>query len=279
MLTFENPSTKCWFLAALQAMIHVPQLANLLREKQFLNTILFTKRKNCSDFTKEVSEICDDYWKSMEHTGVKDVAHPLDLFTKINRNFGGRKLYDATECFMKMIETLDSSFVQHTDEILPDTANRDAWKEYTQKNMRSFLADVFLGQSLQTSRDGSESFIHFEGITVSMGHKSIDHGIQEFLDDPSTGVSRTITKYPLVLPIFFQKPSEKPFVAYSTELKFSNARYELFVVLIHIGNHWIAVAKGPAGWHIFDDSKMMKVTDSNFLVQKDAMMCLYKLSN
>lgn len=281
MLTLENPSTKCWFNAALQAIVHVPQIANLFRDRDLFSRILFTKRKNCSDFAIELSRLVEEYWSTLEHTDTKDVSAMIDIFTKVNRNFAGRKMYDATECFMKILETLESAFVQHVASDLPDTANKDAWSEYIHKNKKSFLSDVFLGQTVQrhTQNGLYGHFDHFEGIVISCGNRSVEDGIREFLNDSDTGVSRDITKYPRVLPIFFQKTPDKPFVAYDTRIKVSDVTYDLFAVLLHTGNHWLTLAKGPdCVWRCFDDSKMMVVTNTNDIVQKDAMVVLYKIA-
>lgn len=277
MLTFENPSTKCWFNAALQAIIHVPPIANLFRDRDLFQRILFTKRKNCSDFASELSNLIEEYWSTPEHTGTKDVSTMVDLFSKVNRNFAGRKMYDATECFMKIIEMLDSAFIPHETPFLPETANKDAWIEYIQKEKKSFLSDVLLGQAVQTF-NGSSHFTHFEGIVISCNNRSVEDGIQEFLHDSNTGVSRVVTKFPLILPVFLQKSQDKPFVAYDTKLKFSEVTYDLFTVLLHVGNHWVALGKGPAGWNCFDDSKMVRITNMNDIVQKEAMLLMYKIS-
>lgn len=278
MLTFENTSNKCWFISALQVLFHVPQFANLFRNQDFISKILFTKRKNCSDFASSVSELANEYWNSTENEGAKDISHILEIFTKINRNFAGKKLYDGSECFMKMIETLDSAFIpKNYFDHLPKTCDKIAWKEYTEKNSSSFLSDIFLGQAKQNHSDGTTSITHFYGITVSVGKKSVDEGVSEFLYDSDTKISRVVTKYPLILPVFLQKNSDKHFVSYNTSLKFGDATYDLFAVMLHSKNHWTTIAKGPTGWNLFDDSRLTKISDYNDIIQKDAMLCVYKL--
>lgn len=278
MLTFVNPSNRCWFLAGLHVVIHVPQIANVLRDPIF-EKMLYTKRKNCSEFASELSKLSKDYWNSFDFEKTVDVSHLLDVFVKINRNFAGRKMYDATECFLKMIETLESAFVAKESYDPPrDPKDLAAWTEYTKKHASTFLSDVFLGQARQTSKDGSVTYDHFTGLTVSATNNSISKGIQEYVNDPDTGVIRVITKHPLILPVFFQKGPEKHFVQYDTTLQVEDAEYELFSVLLHVnGNHWVALGKSPTGaWNLFDDSTMTTITDMNDLIQKEAMLCLYK---
>jgi ubiquitin C-terminal hydrolase len=278
MLTFENGSNICWFLSALQAIIHVPMVANLFREDELFQKMLFAKRKNACDFSSGLSDVIKQYWNSFEYEKTVSVAPLLDTFVKINRNFGGKRQYDATECFLKIVDTLETSFLPKTPAPLPETCDGEAWIAYTQKNSSTFLSDVFLGQTRQRFGDGTCGFDHFTGITISGTHDSVAKGIEEYLDDPDTKVSREIIKYPMILPIILQKNSDKHFVHYDLSMEIGPSKYELFAILLHVGNcHWITLAKGPSGWNLFDDSKMTKIDDVNSLIQKDAVMILYKM--
>jgi ubiquitin C-terminal hydrolase len=278
MLTFVNDANRCWFISALQVLLHIPQIANVMREDSVFPKMLFTKRKNASDFASAIAELAKQYWKSFEHETVADVSPIIETFTKINRNFAGKKMYDASECFLKIIETLETAFIPKPPSPLPETCNMDAWNAYAAKISSTFLADIFLGQALQKSKDGSTSFDHFTGLTISGNHSSVDKGIAEYLHDPDTGVQREITKFPLILPVFFQKTADKNFVTYDISLSVEDAKYDLFAVLLHVGNcHWIALAKGPtSSWKLFDDSNMKNIIDINTIIQRDAMLLLYK---
>lgn len=110
-----------------------------------------------------------------------------------------------------------------------------------------------------------------------MKHPTVEAGIREFLHDTDTNVKQDITKFPLILPVYLQKTSAKPFIGYDTQLKLSDTVYELFVVMVHSGNHWMTLAKGPSGkWNLFNDSQIVEINDLNSLIQRDAMMLLYK---
>ena len=103
MLTFENSSNRCWFNSAVQAVLHIPQLANLLRSGEIFPQILVNKRKNSSDFAVEPSSVVQEYWSTFKHEKVVNLDVLFDIFVKINRNFGGKKMYDATEAFVAII--------------------------------------------------------------------------------------------------------------------------------------------------------------------------------
>jgi hypothetical protein len=242
-----------------------------------MTQVLFTKRKNCSDFAIALSGILTKYWSSFEYTGVESVTNLIDIFVRINRNFAGKKMYDATECFIKIIETLNSAFLPKKEFVLPETCNAKAWEDYVVKQSSTFLSDIFTGQTRRIASDGDIIYDHFDGITIGMNHSSIESGIREFLHDPNTDIKQDITKFPLILPIYFQKTSSKPFIAYDTILKIEDVLYELFVVMVHSKNHWMCIAKSPTGkWHLFDDVRMIEIQNLNDLIQRDAMMLLYK---
>ncbi|ABT16851.1 ubiquitin carboxyl-terminal hydrolase [Acanthocystis turfacea Chlorella virus MO0605SPH] len=277
MLTFENADNKCWLISALQAIIHVPQIANLLRNEEFMSQVLFTKRKNCSDFATALSAIMVKYWSSFEHTGVDSITNITDVYVRINRNFAGKKMYDATECFIKIIETLNSAFLPKKEFFLPETCDAKEWEQYVIKNSSTFLSDIFTGQTRRLTSDGSFVFDHFDGITIGSNHPTLESGIREFLHDPDTNVKQEITKFPLILPVYFQKTVQKPFIAYDTQLKLSDIEYELFAVVLHGNQHWMTIAKAPTGkWNLFDDTRTVQIQNLNDLIQRDAMMLLYK---
>jgi ubiquitin C-terminal hydrolase len=277
MLTFENTDNKCWFISALQAIIHVPQLANLLRSEEIMSQVLFTKRKNCSDFATAISGILTKYWSSFEHTGAESVSDIVDIYVRINRNFAGKKMYDATECFIKIIETLNSAFLPKKEFVLPNTCDAKAWEDYVVKNSSTFLSDIFTGQTRRIASDGDIIYDHFDGITVGMNHSTLDSGIRDFLHDPDTNLKQEITKFPLILPIYFQKTFAKPFIAYDTQLKIADVMYELFVVMVHSKNHWMSICKSPTGkWNLFNDTQIVEIQNLNDLIQRDAMLLLYK---
>ncbi|AGE55781.1 ubiquitin carboxyl-terminal hydrolase [Acanthocystis turfacea Chlorella virus MN0810.1] len=277
MLTFENADNKCWFISALQAIIHVPQIANLLRNEEFMSQVLFTKRKNCSDFATALSGVMTKYWSSFEHTGVDSVTDITEIYVRINRNFAGKKMYDATECFIKIIETLNSAFIPKKEFVLPETCDAKAWEQYVVKSSSTFLSDIFTGQTRRVASDGDIVYDHFDGITIGSQYTTLEGGIREFLHDPDTNIKQEITKFPLILPVYFQKKSSKPFVGYDTILKLVDVEYELFVVMLHNNNHWMTIAKSPTGkWNLFNDAQIVEVTDLNSLIQKDAMSLLYK---
>lgn len=273
MLTFENNSNRCWFNAAVQAVLHIPQLVNLLRDDIF-EKILVKKRKNSSDFATELSSVAKDYWSTFKHEKVANIDALFEIFVKINRNFAGKKLYDATEAFLAILETLDGAFVSKEPFPLPAGCDIDSWNEHVQKTKSSFLSDILLGQSKRTYR-GETSYEHFSALTLSK--PSVAAGIEDYLRDEDTGITREFTKMPFILPIIFQKPADKPFIHYETSMPIGDTEYTLFAVMLHAGAHWVSMCSNAGNWHLMDDSKCTRIFDLNTLIQKDVMMLLYKM--
>ena len=272
MLTFENNSNRCWFNTAVQAILHIPQLANLMRDGIF-EKILVKKRKNSSDFAVELSRIAREYWSTFHYEKVVNLDALFEIFVKINRNFGGKKMYDATEAFLAIIETLDGAFVSKESLPLPEAANLESWNEHIQKTKSSFLSDILLGQSKRVCKDET-SYEHFSALTLSK--PSVAAGIEDYLRDEDTGITREFTKLPLILPIIFQKSADKNFVHYETSMSVGGTDYTLFSVMLHSGNHWVAMCANAGTWYLMDDSKCTRIFDLNTLIQKDAMFLLYK---
>lgn len=276
MLTFENNSNRCWFNAAIQAVLHIPQISNLMRDDIF-EKILVKKRKNSSDFAVELSRIAQEYWSTFKHEKVINIDALFEIFVKINRNFGGKKMYDATEAFLAILETLDGAFVAKEPLPLPEKANLDSWNEHINKTKSSFLSDILLGQSKRMYKDET-SYEHFSALTLSK--PSVEAGIEDYLRDEDTGITREFSKLPLILPIIFQKSADKNFVHYETSMAVSDVDYTLFAVMLHAGNHtgghWVSMGANAGVWNFFDDSKCTRIFDLNTLIQKDAVLLLYK---
>ena len=279
MFGFTNSGSTCWFNASMQLLVHIPQIANLFRHEMF-DQMLYTKRKNASELANEISNLVKMYWNATEPEKVYDISGILEIFAKINRNFAGKKQYDSVESFLALVSTLESAMVQKKTEdehpIPFGDTNMEQWNEYSKKNWKTFLSDLFLGQSEQTYKD-SVTYEHFTGLVIQP-RKTLEQGIKDYLSDGD--ITRKFTRLPLILPIILQKNSDKEFVFYDFELDVCGVEYSLFGMLLHEGvdndGHWVACCSNNDTWYKFDDQKVDRVYDMNSLIQKNAMLLLYK---
>jgi ubiquitin C-terminal hydrolase len=251
----------------------------MLRHDMF-EKMLVQKRKNAHDFAIELSQIAKMYWSKFEFERQFDVTNLLTLFTKINRNFAGKKMYDASESFLAMLETLETVFITKPfntkHPISFEGCNIDAWKHHVETTGNSFLSDILLGQTEQNYK-GSVTYEHFTALTLS-NCDSVDVGIEKYLNDGE--FERKFTRLPMILPIIFQKSASKEFIHYDTSLTVSDVNYNLFAALVHSGSenggHWRAFASYHNKWFLYDDEVVTQIHDINSIVQKDAILVLYK---
>lgn len=269
-----NEGNTCWLNAALQCLLHVPQLVNFVRNDMF-EECLFRKRKNACDLVTEFSMLAKAYWESDEE---RSPSRILEAFLKTHRSFKGKRhTNDAAEALTLMIESFHAALAntkQITDHPVPFEGDQTSWDAYITSSGYSPITDIFVGQ-----RRLGQAFETFLGLT---------------LDTASTSVTKTMasfefTRLPLILMITLQKSEDKQFTAYDGEMHVRehlaetgavDVRYALFAVLLHHGDsmtgHWTALACNKGVWTHHDDATSVPLTHINDIVQKDAVMLLYK---
>lgn len=190
-------------------------------------------------------------------------------------------MYDASEAFLAMLETLEMSFVMKSfsldHPVSFEGCDVDAWKQHIEKtNSSTFLCDILLGQSEQKYND-SITYEHFTGLTLS-NCDSVDKGITNYLHDGD--ITRRFTRLPMILPIIFQKSTMKEFIHYDVSLTISDVHYKLFAVLIHDGNehggHWYMFGSHHDKWFLFNDENVSQIHNIDQIIQKNAILILYK---
>ncbi len=267
-----NQGNTCWMNAAMQCLLHTPQLVNFVRHDMF-DECLFRKRKNACDIAVEFSKLAAAYWNSDDAKDTLSTGGILDAFLKMHRSFKGKRhTNDAGEALMLMLDSLHAALANTkriSDHPVPFEGDLPSWDAYIASSGYSPVTDIFLGQ--RRLADGFESFM---GLTVD--------------DAVSKSVSTyEFTRLPLILVITLQKSEDKQFTAYDGEMHVHEhlaagktaVRYALFAVLLHhgdaVGGHWTALACHGGEWTHHDDASSTRV-HVNDVVQKDAVMLLYK---
>lgn len=267
---FANDGNTCWMNAALQCLLHVPQLVNFVRSDMFAGCLTH-KRKNACDFAAAFSDLARDYWTSRDAMSVQRVT---EAFMRIHRSFKGKRhKHDAAEALLLSVDTLHVALgnvprIHDHPVLLEGREETDAWEQHVRTTGYSPIVDIFTGQ--QKTGNGHEQFT---SLTL----------------DPHTVVEKSFegvefTRLPLILMVTLKKNENKQFVGYGDELVLHDARfqvaYRLFAVLMHHGSstegHWTALAQHRGEWKHFDDASETAVTDLNNIIQKDATMLFYK---
>lgn len=261
-----NEGNTCWMNAALQCLLHVPQLVNFVRHDMF-EGCLYRKRKNACDVATEFSKLASAYWTSNDTISTSGI---LDAFFRSHRSFRGKRhANDAAEALMLLIESFHAALAnakQIEDHPVPFHGDRTSWDAYITSSGYSPMTDIFLGQRrLET---GFETFL---GLTLA---------------NVATMATFEFTRLPLILVITLQKSEDKQFTTYDGEMHVRecgvgdvSVRYALFAVLLHHGDtsggHWTALARHGDEWTHYDDAGSTRV-HVNDVVQKDAVLLLYK---
>ena len=272
MLGFENKDNTCWFNTSVHVLLHIPQIANLLvKYNKHIDDMLFKKRKNSSDVVSLLSELATTYWSSSSQTGITSLNNILDLFQRIHRQFAGKKPQDATESYMALVSTLENTFKKKNSKPFPqDNTNMAEWDAWVNSSWVSYITDVFVSQIRQ-----NETFEHSTNIIV-YPTKTIDQGINKFLDD-----GRTFTKFPLILNVLLQKSTAKEFIYYDFDITIQGVGYKLLAVMLHVDNHWSSICRtttrdGESVWHIYNDTTIERIHDTNLIINKNAMFLVYE---
>lgn len=268
---FANEGNTCWMNATLQCLLHVPQLVNFVRDDMFAESLVH-KRKNACDFASAFAELARKYWASAD---VLSAGDAIEAFMRIHRSFKGKRhRHDAGEALLLCLDTLHTAMgnVRKIDDHpvsfdgCPE--ERDAWEKHAEVAGHSPIADIFVGQ-----RQVEDGYEQFTSLTLDP-HATIEKSFEGL----------RFTRLPLTLIVTLKKTENKQFVGYGDELVLHDATfqvsYKLFAVLMHHGSsatgHWTALAQNRGAWKHFDDATENAVEDLNNIIQKDAVVLLYK---
>lgn len=265
-----NEGNTCWMNATLQCLLHVPQLVNFVRDDMFAESLVH-KRKNACDFASAFAELARKYWTSADVLTANDAT---EAFMRVHRSFKGKRhRHDAGEALLLCLDTLHAAMgnVQKIDDHPVPFEGRpeetDAWQRDSSVTGHSPIVDIFMGQ-----QKVGDKYEQFTSLTLDP-HATIEKSFEGL----------EFTRLPLTLVVTLKKTGDKQFVGYGDELVLHDVAYQvsykLFAVLMHHGQstgHWTALAQNRGTWKHFDDAAETPVEDLNNIIQKDAVMLLYK---
>lgn len=271
-----NRGNTCWMNAALQCLLHVPQLVNFVRHDDLVTRSLVTKRKNACSLVLAFSKLAKAYWSSSDDTD-KLAAEFEAAFVQMHRTFKGtRRQHDAGEALLLALNSFHSALgnMEHVPDAHPvpfeDAEALERWNEHVRATGYSPIVDIFGGQ-----RRVGDGYEQFTGVVLDC-HPTLEKCFE----------GHRFARLPLIMVVTLNKKNDKQFVSYGDSLTLDDVgsgylvAYELFAALLHHGDekggHWTALARHKTSWKYFDDDVVTDISDLNDLVQKDTVVLLYK---
>jgi len=247
---FVNLGNTCYFNSALQCLLHVPHLTEVL---------IFDRYECANEFTIEYQKLTKIFW--LDTTGSVHI-NPLSLLCMFRAKFAqfdNRDPHDAQEAFVCLLDMLDQKLVDtvFNGRKLQETVCRSGKRVRTEK----FTVDIMTSPTANTAA---------EAIGESQKWSALDN----YVDDAGTvwNVAATRQTYetcPVVLALSFPtfcRNSRPIRLSQTLTIKEKGCEYDLLATCTHMGSnsngHYVAIVNcGDGSWCIKDDTRLVK-TDS-----------------
>lgn len=307
MKGLSNLGNTCYLNAALQCLLHAPQLTNYVLS-EFVEHDTRKIRLNACALAAEYISLAKAYWTDWDRPGCLDTAGLKAALAKVHKSFGNAQPHDAHEALVVILKHLHDAWAK-TPRVSPSVAEAyvdvAAWNAQAAKDGYSMLTELFQGQmELVTAAPcgyRSVSHEHFLGVSldvcgsVAQGIARVQH-VESIDDYAMPSGERTTVRHgrrfaylPLVLVLHLKRfgpdgDKVDTFVDYSTTLDLTSlgpggGAYDLFAVMFHRGGHYTAACEAGGRWFLFDDERGTEVHDINAVVQRDAYVLMYKKRN
>ena len=290
---FANEGNTCYFSAAVQALMHVPQLVNYVRDPLFEKTV--GKKTTNATVSRAFADVAEAYWTA-DTTAVLSCKALREAFCAAHPAFRSRETNDAGEVLALALATMHAEMSGlHAPEGSPTVLGHPvpfsggadslrAWMDDVDTEGRSMVSEIFKGQEMHgtSATTDTPGFRHFWGLVLH-ARDTLDKAVAAHLE------TTTLTRLPLVLVVSLVKSEVKQFVSYDAVMTLPEgettqrqyARYALSSVLMHhgdghghVGGHWTALCKLRGEWRHFDDDGVTPVK-VNDIVQRDAVVLVY----
>ena len=303
-----NIGQTCYLNAALQCLVHCPNLANYMLSGLPENDAC-TKKKGAHAVAMAFVDFVREYWA---HAGPGPSTEAIHAsLARSTRNFKLGSCHDAHEALCALLDKVHDGLGrlrpgEHAVRVLPSVCSKD-WADSLKGGACSVVSEVFRGQVRVDVRAGeytSTTHDHFTCLSLGVGaHASLtqclhQHFGPEEVDDfvvdgqkATATVHKRATYLPRILVIHLKRFDGKGkvdrFVGYPSELDMGeysvpgiDHHYQLFGVCLHRGDlddgHYTACCEVKGVWHYMDDETATAISNINDIIQRDAYLLLYK---
>lgn len=306
MFGFPNAGNTCYFNAALQVLLHCPQLTNYFLENLHVGDVN-RRKKNGAAFVEAYKRLVDAYWTgttaattATATTATATTATVDDLraiFVKNKKKkFQEGLQHDAHEALMAMLEMLHEGLSKTTpiagSKVRLTGDRMAAWRRRIGADGYSILTEIFQVQMeiAVEEVDGpyrNVTYDHAFDIAITdLRRLSTSEIIFPYRRDDGTETTicrrQTITHVPLVLAVHVPPSSS---AEYPLEWSMADGfgTYVLFGIILHQGDlqsggHYSAlVRRRDDEWHVFNDEGHSVLRTDDFARKNDcAYVLMYK---
>ena len=280
MRGFVNANgTTCYLAAALQCMLHSPQLVNYLLTQGCAAEDVNNRKKNASALTKAIIDLAKQMWTEPDDGSPLRLAEVGAALGKHSKTFAAPQYQDAHECMLALIDGLHQGLSKMKP--LPMSIARNAllaagaehiaaWNAAAQRDY-SFLTEIFQGQMLKNGQ-----YEHFWSVSLNLAS---GESLQQLLAEHFYGATVTYTPLLFIIQLNrFTPTGEKidKFINYGLFLPFGGSHYRLYAVCLHRDAHYTAICENHGQWTHFNDAHVETPVDPNAIIQKDAYILLFK---
>ena len=246
MKGLPNYGNTCYFNAALQCLLQIPQLSNYMILKTF-------EKEN--KLLLEYQNIVKSYWTSSESS--INILKLLKLFINRFSQFNNNNQNDSQEVFICFLEFLDTSCEDFIKKICFSKMEQTTICKDETSIKEEFTTIHFLYPTKETSlNDLITKFQDWNTIDNYRDTKNVTHYV---------ATTRTIIKDPSPIMTFsFRMYERKIRIELEEKIKINNFNYDLFGIVTHLGSikggHYISYTKHKNIWYMKDDEECKEVS-------------------
>jgi hypothetical protein len=281
MRGLDNLGNTCWANAALQCLVHCPQLARFfLTDTLNGRATQAFQRGEQHRLAAALADFVRIYWRGEPGTRVPTSAlrNVVDLLTAPGEQGMPQ---DAHETFSGALEALHRG-LQQPFESVPEAPSRsrvdlEQWERYCSApaNQFSVLVEIFVGQQIVACPGEDDIYEHFWQLRIP-SDTSAEDGLASLLNaTEERGDGKTVRRRTTYLPVCLVIAGSGMRVDPTLDAG-DLGRYEAVAAAAHVGTHWIAACKESSDWCLCDDTELKRIPANDIMVLSGVQFTVYR---